>query len=146
MPHSRMESKVESVEKNSALIDEQLHNKLSSIEELLTTIARSKTIIDNSGPSSPFVPPSSLSQTSLPNTSTIILNPSNKHSAKQVELPVFCGTDALGWLAGANQYFEIHQTRPDVKVPLALVCMEGRALHGLGMPSQPNDQLGTTFC
>lgn len=104
---------------------------MSSIEELLTTIARGKSIIDNFGPSSLFVPPTPHSQTSLLNASTIILDPLNKLLAKQVELPVFYGFDALGWLARANQYFEIHQTQPDMKVPLAPFCMEGGAPHRL---------------
>ncbi|KAL3637420.1 hypothetical protein CASFOL_018588 [Castilleja foliolosa] len=44
-------------------------------------------------------------------------------------LPSFDGTDPIGWLARANQQFELHHTSPETKVFAALVAMEDAALY-----------------
>lgn len=49
----------------------------------------------------------------------------------KLEIPTFDGTDPIGWLARAEQYFAIQCTRDDLKVPTAFVRMEGPALHWL---------------
>lgn len=48
---------------------------------------------------------------------------------KRVGSPNFYGMDIVAWLAQAEQYFAINNTRDDTKVQLALVCMEELALH-----------------
>ncbi|CAH9148410.1 unnamed protein product [Cuscuta epithymum] len=57
----------------------------------------------------------------------------NSHNPRSVTapltLPAFEGADPIGWLARANQQFEIHQTRPELKVASAMVAMEGPALY-----------------
>lgn len=50
-------------------------------------------------------------------------------AVKKVELPNFDGTDVDGWISKAEQYFEVQAVRPEVKVQLAFVSMEGSAVH-----------------
>ncbi|KAJ1390107.1 Retrotransposon gag domain [Sesbania bispinosa] len=49
--------------------------------------------------------------------------------AKRVELPSFEGSDPRGWLTRAETYFQIHQTRPEMRILMAQVCMEGQVVH-----------------
>ncbi|KAK7247608.1 hypothetical protein RIF29_42494 [Crotalaria pallida] len=49
--------------------------------------------------------------------------------AKKVELPCFDGTDPMGWVARAEKFFEVHQTKDSEKVQIAFVSMEGTAIH-----------------
>lgn len=51
--------------------------------------------------------------------------------SKKLNIPSFNGSDPGGWLAGAEQYFELHSTRSEQKVTIALICMEDGALHWL---------------
>ena len=48
---------------------------------------------------------------------------------RKVELPNFDGSDPNGWLARAERFFEIHEVRPELKVDMAFVSMEGPAVH-----------------
>ena len=48
---------------------------------------------------------------------------------KKVELPYFDGSDPTGWLARAENFFEIHVVTPELKVEMAMVSMEGPAVH-----------------
>lgn len=44
---------------------------------------------------------------------------------------MFNGVDLVGWLARAKQYFKLNDMWPDLKVLIALICMEEGALHWL---------------
>ncbi|KAJ1404645.1 Aspartic peptidase, active site [Sesbania bispinosa] len=49
--------------------------------------------------------------------------------AKRVQLPPFEGGDLRGWISRAETYFRIHQTKPDMRISMAQVCMEGQVVH-----------------
>lgn len=49
--------------------------------------------------------------------------------ATAVQLPPFRGANPIGWLARANQQFEIHSTAAEKKVSMAVVAMEESALN-----------------
>ncbi|WVZ05471.1 hypothetical protein V8G54_018817 [Vigna mungo] len=48
---------------------------------------------------------------------------------KKIELPPFYGEDQAGWIARAEVYFNVHETREAVWVNLAQLCMEGSTIH-----------------
>jgi hypothetical protein len=50
-------------------------------------------------------------------------------SVKKVELPMFIGDDPAGWIARAEVYFNVQNTRPEIKVNLAQLCMDGPTIH-----------------
>jgi hypothetical protein len=52
-----------------------------------------------------------------------------RQAVKKVELPMFDGGDPAGWISRAEVYFRIQGTRPEVKVCLAHLCMEGATIH-----------------
>lgn len=52
-----------------------------------------------------------------------------QQSAKKVELPMFEGDDPAGWIARAEIYFKVQSTRPELKVNLAQLCMDGPTIH-----------------
>lgn len=47
---------------------------------------------------------------------------------RRLELPVFNGSDPMGWLARVEQYFEFQQIKESQKVSMALIGMKGSAL------------------
>lgn len=61
--------------------------------------------------------------------------------AKKIEMPTFDGTDLIGWIARAEQHFEIQGTLEELKIFLAPVSMEGVPLHWLRWLRQKNPQL-----
>lgn len=50
-------------------------------------------------------------------------------SMKKVELPMFDGDDPAGWILRAEVYFQVQESRPEVRVSLAQLCMEGPTIH-----------------
>ncbi|KZT76886.1 hypothetical protein F511_46089 [Dorcoceras hygrometricum] len=48
---------------------------------------------------------------------------------RKFEIPPFNGTDPVGWLGKAEQYFEIHGTPSYHRLRIAHICMEGTAVH-----------------
>lgn len=76
----------------------------------------------------PFVLPTSSHASIIP-LFLLLLLWIDSYGHKKVELPNFDGIDPIGWLARAEQYFSINNTRDDIKVQLAVVCMKGHALH-----------------
>ena len=48
---------------------------------------------------------------------------------RKVELPVFDGEDALGWLVRIERYYSINGIEGDERMELVLVALEGRALN-----------------
>ena len=48
---------------------------------------------------------------------------------KKVELPYFDGSDPMGWLARAEKFFEVHSVKPELRVDMAMVSMEGSTVH-----------------
>ncbi|XP_019188336.1 PREDICTED: uncharacterized protein LOC109182641 [Ipomoea nil] len=59
----------------------------------------------------------------------------------RLEIPTFDGTDPVGWLVRADQYFVIQCTREDLKVPTAFISMEGPTLHWLRWLQQQHPSL-----
>ena len=48
---------------------------------------------------------------------------------RKVDLPNFDGNDPTGWLVRAEKFFEIHEIKPELRVEMAFVSMEGPAIH-----------------
>ncbi|WVY95663.1 hypothetical protein V8G54_027814, partial [Vigna mungo] len=48
-----------------------------------------------------------------------------RQSMKKIELPPFYGEDPAGWIARVEVYFNVQETREEVRVNLAQLCMEG---------------------
>ena len=46
-----------------------------------------------------------------------------------MELPVFAGDDALGWLVKIECYFSVNGIDGDEKMEVVLLALEGRALN-----------------
>lgn len=70
---------------------------------------------------------------------TIIMEDTSM-SIRKVELPNFNGVDPIDWLVRAYQYFE-NNTKEEMKVQLALVYMEGPALHWMRWIRQCTPQI-----
>ena len=48
---------------------------------------------------------------------------------KKVEFPNFNGSDPMDWLVQAENFFEIHEIKPELKVEMVFVSMEGPTVH-----------------
>ena len=55
-------------------------------------------------------------------------NPPRLDLGRKIELPVFCGEDAYGWLTHVERYFCIQGVDDDDKLEVVLVALEGEAL------------------
>ncbi|KAF2295632.1 hypothetical protein GH714_033407 [Hevea brasiliensis] len=162
MPKTRMEGRVDSVEKNITDLQQLVSTKLeqeqrmssfqaaqdqslSRIESLISSMAQGKSMVQEGDPSlhspaigsftvHPVTPPAVVdavgTSTLYPATQPVVIDDSSL-AIKKVELPNFDGVDPIAWLVRAEQYFAINNTREEMKVQLALVCMEGLALHWL---------------
>ncbi|MCI07266.1 retrotransposon gag protein, partial [Trifolium medium] len=64
-----------------------------------------------------------------------------RRSVKKVELPLFDGEDPAGWISRAEVYFRVQETRPEVKVSLAQLCMEGSTIHFFNSLLNENEDL-----
>ncbi|MCH79346.1 RNA-directed DNA polymerase (Reverse transcriptase), partial [Trifolium medium] len=64
-----------------------------------------------------------------------------RRSVKKVELPTFDGEDPAGWISRAEVYFRVQDTRPEVKVNLAQLCMEGPTIHFFNSLINENEDL-----
>lgn len=52
-----------------------------------------------------------------------------RQALRRVKLPNFDGSDPIGWPSKSEQYFEIQGTPTSNKVLMAVICMEGGAMH-----------------
>ncbi|MCI32608.1 retrotransposon gag protein, partial [Trifolium medium] len=64
-----------------------------------------------------------------------------RRSVKKVELPMFEGEDPVGWISRAEVYFRVQDTRPEIKVNLAQLCMEGPTIHFFNSLINENEDL-----
>ncbi|PNX93254.1 Ty3/gypsy retrotransposon protein, partial [Trifolium pratense] len=64
-----------------------------------------------------------------------------RRSVKKVELPVFNGEDPAGWISRAEVYFRVQNTRSEIKVNLAQLCMEGPTIHFFNSLINENENL-----
>ncbi|KAF2324770.1 hypothetical protein GH714_016726 [Hevea brasiliensis] len=103
---------------------EQRFNKL---ESMIASLARGKSTFLE-GDSSSQATPGSTFQTIPPAANALVVE-EFPMAVKKIELPNFDRVDPVGWLARAEQYFLINKTTDEMKVQLALICMEGPALH-----------------
>ena len=54
--------------------------------------------------------------------------PQRVEVSRKMDLPIFSGADAYGWLVRVERYFRVAQIGPRDRLDLALVAMEGEAL------------------
>ena len=48
---------------------------------------------------------------------------------QKIKIPTFNGSDAIGWIARAENFFEMNQTEENQKITLAMISMEGYTFH-----------------
>ena len=48
---------------------------------------------------------------------------------RKMELPVFVGEDALGWLVKDERYFAVNEVEGDERMEVVLLSLEGKALN-----------------
>ncbi|KAF2287482.1 hypothetical protein GH714_000852 [Hevea brasiliensis] len=101
MPNTRMDSRADAIERSLGALEEGMMRMAGEREQ------------------------SERKRNQVP----LVVTNDSQVTAKKVELPNFDGQDLVGCLARADQYFSAHRTPVETKVPLALVCMEGVALH-----------------
>lgn len=136
MAQTRMDSRIESMERSLSLLDQRLHGieleltegkqHRAELTKLLTEALKGKGHDDESGGSQADASPRNQANRG---TSRLVSLDEVQLAAKKVELPNFNGSDPLGWVRCAEQYFQVQCTPEDTKVSLAMVCMEGHAIH-----------------
>ncbi|CAH9131947.1 unnamed protein product [Cuscuta epithymum] len=52
----------------------------------------------------------------------------HQQTHRKVDLPLFQGEDAFGWLVRIERYFRLNNTEEEEKIEVAVVAMEGKAL------------------
>lgn len=76
----------------------------------------------------------------------MVASPTSNHQGftnlpRRLELPTFGGIDPNGWIARVEQFFELQNTAENQKIPLAMICMEGSALHWMRWLPQTNPSM-----
>ncbi|KAK8951754.1 hypothetical protein KSP39_PZI004404 [Platanthera zijinensis] len=59
-------------------------------------------------------------------------------SALSLGIPSFAGVDPIGWIAKAEQYFDLNYTPEHDKVSTTVIGLDGSALHWAWWPRQTN--------
>ena len=54
--------------------------------------------------------------------------PYHRNGRRRLELPIFSGDDAYGWLIRVDRYFKVNGVKDDERLDSILVTLEGRAL------------------
>ncbi|KAK6152940.1 hypothetical protein DH2020_012579 [Rehmannia glutinosa] len=123
-----MESRVDTIEKGVedlwvefAKIQPKL-SKLDHIEEMLETLMRDRGTPPAAGGESG----SSVSAAAAPPLAT---PPDSYVAGRRLEIPSFRGEDPVSWLSRAEQYFRVHHIEKPSRIELALIAMDGAALH-----------------
>ncbi|KAF2317260.1 hypothetical protein GH714_019210 [Hevea brasiliensis] len=149
MPKTRMEGRMEQVERKVSTIEEAINamrldqeQRFSRMENMIAAMAKDKTTIVVGETSNLSTQTTLQGDTSTvkPTAITLLFEDAGT-VAKKVDMPSFDGSDPIGWLARTHQYFEIHGVQNELKVSLALVSMEGALLHWLRWLRQRNPQL-----
>lgn len=113
--------------------------RFTRLESLLTSLVKGKAHMDEAKASTQS-PTEGTHSNILPIQQLVIVE-GNSLAIKKVEMHNFDGVDPIGWLARADEYFVLNNTREDMKVQLVLVCMEGPALHWLRWIKQHNSNI-----
>lgn len=142
-----MESRLENIGRTLALLDNgfanllsncnQIHSKLSAIENLLTTVSSGKTSVegrrDNLISQSANIKKNSLFQP----VARALETPSTR---KQVSIPKFNSIDLEGWIIHMEKYFEIYGTHDDMKVYKSFVQLGGTSSSMVASTSSKDSQ------
>ncbi|GER50518.1 ty3-gypsy retrotransposon protein [Striga asiatica] len=130
----RMESRVETLEKSQVAVGEELTNLRNNMDSrfnaLETAISKITDLLsNNSSSNNNFLNIFSESNTSNHHKSALHANVFDelKSTSKHIDLPCFDGTDPIGWIARAEQFFLVHHTKENFKVASAFICMHGRS-------------------
>ncbi|KAF7815055.1 Retrotransposable element Tf2 [Senna tora] len=59
------------------------------------------------------------------------INDSDSSKYRKLELPIFDGDEAIGWLFKVERYFTLNKMSDDEKLEAVAVCLEGKALNWL---------------
>lgn len=146
-----MESHLESIERNYEVLDQKMttvtselantKQQLEEIKSLLHAVLKGKSTADTPSANAPTAELALPSLASIfdgnPSSSQTVSKPPSRSitldyillSSKKIELPTFQDIVLLSWVRWAEQYFQVQNTPEELKVMLALVSMEGHALH-----------------
>ncbi|XP_042067454.1 uncharacterized protein LOC121810792 [Salvia splendens] len=119
MVNSRGDSRLDTVEK----ANEELNERVTSLESKLDSLLAEVRAGFASLTPGTKVPPED--EASSENRESNSVSTGNQSPSP---MPTFDGTDALAWLARAEQYFLISDTAPEKRVGVAMVALAGAAL------------------
>lgn len=175
MPKTRMENRIEFVEKNVASLDEHLsalkldtqkqfnetHKLISDLNQNVNEIKQ--LLLKGKYPADPSPDSQTTTQTPQTQTDVVLHTPEKSQSSsqnqvqttptqpnlwtdtiiplKRTDMPVFDGIDPVGWVARAEQFFELHRIPPTDQVAQAFVGMQGHPLHWLRFIRHRNPHL-----
>ncbi|CAH9140159.1 unnamed protein product [Cuscuta epithymum] len=150
MPATRMDERVEALEKSQDAFRTEVNQQFLSIHEslsYLTGLLNQSSLAKGQFDSSTNIQDASTLDSSKEKSTDTTPHPRATSlddcqiPIHHIKLPIFSGTDPMGWLARAEQFFAIHCTREDLKVATAFISMEGPALHWIQWLQQHNPLL-----
>ncbi|XP_042045909.1 uncharacterized protein LOC121792148 [Salvia splendens] len=119
MVNSRGDSRLDAVEKANEELNERVTSLESKLDSLLAVVRAGFASLTPGTK----VPPED--EASSGNRESNSVSTGNQPPSP---MPTFDGTDALAWLARAEQYFLISDTAPEKRVGVAMVALAGAAL------------------
>ncbi|KAF7839766.1 putative mitochondrial protein [Senna tora] len=118
MVNTRMEGRVESTERDMGAMKGELtavKGDMDAIKEWLLEIKDSMARLEK--------------KVDGKDDQMVITEGSGK--LQKLELPIFDGEEAVGWLFKVERYFNINRMREEEKLEVVTVCMDGKALNWL---------------
>lgn len=131
---SKLQAAVTEIRASVSDIRSSMDRKQSAMDTKLTAIMAKLSIPDDTAiPDNPGGHNTEDTDSDSSATSTHLLG--------KMDLPTFDGSDPLGWLARADQYFLVHSTSTDMKLKLAVIAMAGATMSWIQLLLRRNPQL-----
>ncbi|KAF7812804.1 Retrotransposable element Tf2 [Senna tora] len=140
MVGTRMESRVENVEKEIRMFREDLTQVKEAMMIMKDTLERLERKVDKGGEHELSEGSGAHGDGEKEKDSDEVndkakekesVNDDDSNKYRKLELPLFDGDDAVGWLFRVERYFSINRMKDEDKLEAVAVCLEGRALNWL---------------
>ncbi|KAF7802354.1 Retrotransposable element Tf2 [Senna tora] len=140
MVGTRMESRVENVEKEIGVFREDLTQVKEVMMIMKDTLERLERKVDKGGERELSEGSRAHGDGEKEKDSDEVndkakekegVNDDDSNKYRKLELPLFDGDDAVGWLFRVERYFSINRMKDEDKLEAMAVCLEGRALNWL---------------
>ncbi|KAF7810715.1 Retrovirus-related Pol polyprotein from transposon 17.6 [Senna tora] len=144
MVGTRMESRVENVEKELGVFKEDLTQVKEVMMMMKDTLERLERKVDKGGEHDQSEGSGAHGEGEKEKDSEEVnnkdkdkdkgreeVNDGDNRKYRKLELPLFEGDDAVGWLFRVERYFSINRMKDEEKLEAVAVCLEGRALNWL---------------